>query len=954
MEKVLLWAIGSLYKIAIEARTEAILAIICAIKHATKFTETNAMMKIGLGQAEGLDAARTVENAIHQCKRGLDGLKPQAGIVYCGSEVDHKRMLEAIRSGFPGMALIGCTTAGEFSSGYGVSDDSIALMAIHSDAIEMGVGVGRNLSGDPEAAVREAVRRARGRLSKPEVLCLTMPDLFDKSPNRVMRALSRELSKACGVFGGCAARHQSDGLRILGFCNDEVLEDAIPVLLFGRGVKYGFVISVSWKPVGKRAEVVKANGRKVLTIGSLRALDFYRYYLGHHTEPASAFPLAVYEDGQEQFYLREPIHYDEEDGAITFSGAIPEGCTVQITEALRDAVIDDTKKAVEPLREFGQKMAPRFALAFSCVLRKETMGTRAREEMDIVLEALSPGAPFMGFYGNGEIGPHVGGGECFFHNAALITLLVGEALGDEAQKDASGSESPEAAQGAEASHAAAEASPDPDELQQECAFLNKKLARSEDYRRRLESVKDLHASLYLTLVQEVEAAREEIEQKEQALRNSEVRYRRIVETAAEGFIMLDQEFHVIDANDAYCRMIGYTREELAGRLLLDLATDEYREYVMANKDALCMQDYRRIEGELIARDGRRIPILIHGSSMRNAAGEIVGHVGFVTDLTELKSLQRELEISERNYRGMYENAVQGIFQATTSGKALGVNPACTRILGFDSPAEFMESDGASLDAHFEAGDWDKMVQALKAKGYLTNYELKLKRKDGSPVWVLVNMRLIDAGDREAIFEGMVADNTARKRAEDELRKSREMFRHMAIHDSLTGLYNTRHLYRALEDLILESKAGEAPFSLIFMDMDNFKRVVDSYGHLNGSQALKEVAATIRSCLAEPAFGVAYGGDEFVAALPGFGKSEAQEKAEEIRAAMKATSYLASQGHSVSLRASFGIATFPDDATDIAGLLALADQAMFHVKERGKDAVGWKPAHAPESCFADFS
>ena len=165
---------------------------------------------------------------------------------------------------------------------------------------------------------------------------------------------------------------------------------------------------------------------------------------------------------------------------------------------------------------------------------------------------------------------------------------------------------------------------------------------------------------------------------------------------------------------------------------------------------------------------------------------------------------------------------------------------------------------------------------------------------------------------------------------------------LAIQDNLTGLYNTRYLYQALERLIMASAAVEAPFSLIFLDIDDFKQVVDAYGHLNGSQALREVAATIRHCVTEPAFGVSYGGDEFVVVLPGFGKSQALQKAEEIRIKLSQTIFLADRGLKVRIRASFGVATYPEDATDRTGLLALADQAMFHIKGRGKNAVGVSP------------
>jgi diguanylate cyclase (GGDEF)-like protein len=163
-------------------------------------------------------------------------------------------------------------------------------------------------------------------------------------------------------------------------------------------------------------------------------------------------------------------------------------------------------------------------------------------------------------------------------------------------------------------------------------------------------------------------------------------------------------------------------------------------------------------------------------------------------------------------------------------------------------------------------------------------------------------------------------------------------RELAIRDNLTGLYNTRYLYEALGELYSTRESTGGCFSLIFLDIDDFKHVVDTYGHLLGSQALREVGETIRSCLVRPAFGVAYGGDEFVAVLPDFEKKQALEKAKEIGSEMGRTEYLSDFGHPVHLSASFGVATFPDDGTDLRSLLGLADEAMFQVKEKGKGAV----------------
>jgi diguanylate cyclase (GGDEF)-like protein len=182
---------------------------------------------------------------------------------------------------------------------------------------------------------------------------------------------------------------------------------------------------------------------------------------------------------------------------------------------------------------------------------------------------------------------------------------------------------------------------------------------------------------------------------------------------------------------------------------------------------------------------------------------------------------------------------------------------------------------------------------------------------------------------------VVADYTAI--AVENMRQYRQIH-DLAIHDNLTGLFNQRYLYNNLKSTIEASATNHTPLSLIFMDIDHFKHVVDTYGHLKGSEALQEVAGTIRECLVEPAYGVAYGGDEFVVVLPGLDRDAALMKAEEIRSQMSRTVYLAAHGHQVPLRASFGLATYPEDAADLASILALADKAMFDVKRTGKNAI----------------
>lgn len=123
---------------------------------------------------------------------------------------------------------------------------------------------------------------------------------------------------------------------------------------------------------------------------------------------------------------------------------------------------------------------------------------------------------------------------------------------------------------------------------------------------------------------------------ENALKKSEEKFRRIVETAAEGFVLMDTDLTIVDVNEAYCRTTGYSREELIGTRGTDRATEDFRQFMLHNKEALLTQEYREFEGVSITKDGRHVPILIHGNTLRDDRGEIIGHMAFVTDMTEHK------------------------------------------------------------------------------------------------------------------------------------------------------------------------------------------------------------------------------------------------------------------------------------------------------------------------------
>lgn len=175
-----------------------------------------------------------------------------------------------------------------------------------------------------------------------------------------------------------------------------------------------------------------------------------------------------------------------------------------------------------------------------------------------------------------------------------------------------------------------------------------------------------------------------------------------------------------------------------------------------------------------------------------------------------------------------------------------------------------------------------------------------------------------------------------RRVQEDLQESVNRYRNLSIVDDLTGFYNTRFLYQSLQEQL--EKNPEVPVSVIFIDIDNFKRVVDTHGHLNGSNTIAELADVVMPLLPQGCYGVSYGGDEFVIVLQGHDRRQGRAIAELIRLAIGKTSFLAFCDLKVHITISSGLATYPDDAQSLQDLLGKADHALFEAKRLGKDKV----------------
>lgn len=161
---------------------------------------------------------------------------------------------------------------------------------------------------------------------------------------------------------------------------------------------------------------------------------------------------------------------------------------------------------------------------------------------------------------------------------------------------------------------------------------------------------------------------------------------------------------------------------------------------------------------------------------------------------------------------------------------------------------------------------------------------------------------------------------------------------LVVTDDLTGLYNARHFHEVLEYEIERSRRYYSQVSLLFLDLDHFKDINDRYGHLVGSRMIAEVGRLIRRNIRSTDCPVRYGGDEYVVILPNTNKDGVLAVARNLQSKLDAHQFLTDSNEQINITASFGAATFPDDACDRTSLIRAADSAMYEAKLAGRNCV----------------
>ena len=337
-----------------------------------------------------------------------------------------------------------------------------------------------------------------------------------------------------------------------------------------------------------------------------------------------------------------------------------------------------------------------------------------------------------------------------------------------------------------------------------------------------------------------------------------------------------------------------------------------------------------LEYRIVHSDGGVRWVWERGIGVTDGESHVIAVEGLIQDITERRSAVQALREAERRYRGLFDNAIEGIFRTTGDGHYLDANPALANIYGFDSPAELMASlRDIGRQLYVDPQRREEFMRIVRARGSVSGFESQVYRKTGDVIWISENARaVVDDHGRVMLYEGTVEDVTERKLYQARIEQQ-------ANFDTLTGLANRSLLQDRLEQALLTASSLNTRVAVAFVDLDRFKYINDSLGHHVGDELLRTMADRLESCVRDCDTVARLGGDEFVVLITGQSAPDLVRTIVERMLAVVTQPWVTEHGE-FNVSCSIGVALFPNDGADARTLLKHADSAMYRAKESGRN------------------
>ncbi|MCW8847093.1 MAG: EAL domain-containing protein, partial [Gammaproteobacteria bacterium] len=289
-----------------------------------------------------------------------------------------------------------------------------------------------------------------------------------------------------------------------------------------------------------------------------------------------------------------------------------------------------------------------------------------------------------------------------------------------------------------------------------------------------------------------------------------------------------------------------------------------------------------------------------------------------------------LKASEAKYRELFQNVTAGVFQTSLDGKFLSANPAMVRLLGYDTEEELLGLDIAK-EVYMYPDSRDNWSRTILEKGEIRNSELVLRKRDGTKIVVLENAQAVRSHTGEVMyFQGALTDIT-------EAHEQSKRLSYDASHDALTGLINRREFELRVERAMEDRKVDKTEHAVCYMDLDKFKVINDSCGHVAGDELLRQLGAVLHARVRQGDTIARLGGDEFGVLLNHCTRENAILVSKNLLRAIRDFKFAWNQ-RQFPVGASIGLVPIDDSFANVTDVLSAADAACYQAKDRGRNQL----------------
>jgi diguanylate cyclase (GGDEF)-like protein/PAS domain S-box-containing protein len=416
-----------------------------------------------------------------------------------------------------------------------------------------------------------------------------------------------------------------------------------------------------------------------------------------------------------------------------------------------------------------------------------------------------------------------------------------------------------------------------------------------------------------------------------ALAESEARFRNIYDNSPVMMHSIDEEGRLVSVNRKWEEETGYAREEVVGQTLDFLMTPESSEKAISQMFPLFRtQGYVRDTAyQFIKKDGEIIDVSMSCNLSLDPDGRRIS-LSVVENISERRRAERELLLAA----SVFESSIEGILITDSEERILRTNKAFTVMTGYTAEDVKGMRPSFLASGRHDVMFYQNMWKALKENGFWQG-EVWNRRKDGEiyPEWLSIST-VYNEKHQPAYYVGVFTDITDQKLSENRIY-------HLAHYDALTDLPNRVLFQDRLDHALVEARRGGYSVPILYLDLDRFKPINDSFGHPVGDLLLQQVAERLRRCVREADTVARMGGDEFTVILGQNASGGASDIVQMgSRVAHAILDALAQpfnlEGHEVFISASIGIVVYPQDGMSVAQLIKNADTAMYHAKDKGRN------------------